>query len=71
MLGIQLLFSMIAVFVRIELLYSSIRRLPRKRANGVDVFEGSPIRYNSFPLNTSTPLISSIERKLTSGATSE
>ena len=52
MLRIQLLFSMIALFVpialfvRIELLCSCIRRLPPNRANGVAVFEGSPIRYN-------------------------
>ena len=46
MLRIQLLLSMIALFVRIELLLcSSIGRLPPNRANGVAVFEGSPIRY--------------------------
>ena len=46
MLRIQLLFSMIALFVRIELLRSSFLRFPPNRANGVAVFEGSPIRYN-------------------------
>ena len=46
MLRIQLLFSTTALFVRIELLYSSIRRLPPNRAYGVAVSEGSPIRYN-------------------------
>ena len=46
MLRIQLLFSTIALFVLIEL-YRSIRRLPPNRANGVAVFENSPIRYNS------------------------
>ena len=44
MLRIQLLISMIALFERIEL--SFIRRFPPNRANGVAVFEGSPIRYN-------------------------
>ena len=38
---------MIALFVRTELLCSSIRRLPPNRANGIPVFEGSPIRYNN------------------------
>ena len=52
MLRIQLLISMtalfvpIALFIRIELSCSSICRLPPNRANGVAVFEGSPIRYN-------------------------
>ena len=46
MLRIQLLFSTIAIFVRIELLCNSIRRLPPKRAYGVAVLEDSPIRYN-------------------------
>ena len=41
MLRIQLLFGTIALFVRIDLLYSSIRRLPPNRANGVAVFEGA------------------------------
>ena len=40
MLQIQLVFSAIALFVRIELLCSSIRRLPPNRADGVAVFEG-------------------------------
>ena len=44
MLQIQLLFSTIALFVRIEC--SSILRLPPNRANGIAVFKGSPIRYN-------------------------
>ena len=43
---IQLLLSTIALFVRTELLCSSIHRLPPNRGNGVDVIEGSPIRYN-------------------------
>ena len=46
MLRIHLLFSMIALFVRIELLCRSIRRLPPNKAYGVAIFEGSPIRYN-------------------------
>ena len=46
MLQIQLLFGTIALFVRIELLCSSILRLPPNRANGIAVFKGSPIRYN-------------------------
>ena len=36
-----ILFSMITLIVRIELLCSSIRRLPPNRANGVAIFEGS------------------------------
>ena len=47
MLQIQLVFSAIALVVCIELLCSSIRRLPPNRADGVAVFEGSPIRYNN------------------------
>ena len=47
MLQIQLLFSMIALFVRIELLRSSIRTLPPNKSYRVAVFEGSPIRYNT------------------------
>ena len=47
MLRVQVLFSTIALFVRIELLCSSIRRLPPNRAIRVAVFEGSPIRYNT------------------------
>ena len=47
MLRIQLLFSMIALFVRMELMCSSIRRLHANTANVVAVFEGSPIRYSS------------------------
>ena len=43
MLRIQLLFSMIALFVP---LCSSICRLPPNVANVVAVFLGSPIRYN-------------------------
>ena len=43
MLQIQLLLSMIVLVVRIELLYSSICRLPSNRANGVAVLEGSPM----------------------------
>ena len=46
MLQIHLLFSMMALVVRIELLCRSIRLLSPNRANGVAVFEGSPIRYN-------------------------
>ena len=41
---IQLLFSTIALFVRTELLCSSICRLPPNRANRVAEIEGSPIR---------------------------
>ena len=44
---IQLLFSTIALFMRIELLCSSIRRLPPSRANGVAVFGSSLIRNNN------------------------
>ena len=47
MLRIQLLSSAVALFVRIELLCSSVRGLPQNRANRVAVFEGSPIRYNN------------------------
>ena len=46
-LRIQLLSSTLALFVRTELLCSSIRRLPPIRANGVAVFERSSIRYNN------------------------
>ena len=46
MLRIQLFFSTIALFARIELLCSSVQRLPPDLANGVAVFEGSPVRYN-------------------------
>ena len=45
MLRIQLLSTM-TLFVRIELLCSSIRKLLPNRTNVVAVFEGSPIRYN-------------------------
>ena len=45
--SVQLLFGMIALFVGRELLFSSFRRFPLKRGNGVAVFEGSPIRYNN------------------------
>ena len=47
MLQIQLLFIATALFVQIELLSSSVRRFPPNGANGVAVFEGSPIRYNT------------------------
>ena len=40
-LRMQLLYGMIALFVRKELLCSSIRRLLPNRANGEAVFEGS------------------------------
>ena len=43
---------MIALFVQIELLCSVIRRLSPNRANGVAVFEGSPIRYNIACMDT-------------------
>ena len=43
MLRIQLLFSTIALFVGIELLCGSIRRLPPNRGNRGAVFEGSPL----------------------------
>ena len=42
---------MIALFVRKLLMCSFIRRLPPNRANGVAVFEGSPIRYNNARLH--------------------
>ena len=68
MLRIQLFFSMIALFVRIEPLFRSNRGLPPKRANRVAVFESSPIRYNSallykigLPSNTATSLALSEE----------
>ena len=51
MLRIHLLFGMIALFVQIELLCSSVRRLPPNKAKGVAVVEGSPIRYNSATLH--------------------
>ena len=41
MLQIQLLFSTIALFIRTELLCSSIHRLPPNRVYGVAVFESS------------------------------
>ena len=44
MIRIRLLFSTIALFIKIELLCNSIRRIPPNRANGVAVFEGSLIR---------------------------
>ena len=40
-LQIQLLFGMIALFVRLQLLCSSVNR-----AKGAVVVKGSPIRYN-------------------------
>ena len=43
MLRIKLLLSMRALFVRIELLCSSVRWLSPIRANGIAVFEGSPV----------------------------
>ena len=45
--SVQLLYGMTALFVRRELLFSSSRRFPQNRGNGVAVFEGSPIRYNN------------------------
>ena len=45
--SVQLLFGMIALFVRRGLLFSSFRRFPQFRGNGVAEFEGSPIRYNN------------------------
>ena len=45
MLRIQLLLITIALFVSIELLYTSICRLPSNRANGVTGFEDIPILY--------------------------
>ena len=48
MLRIQLLLSTEAVVIQIELLCSSIRRLPPNRANKVVVFEGNPVRYKEF-----------------------
>ena len=50
MLRIQLLFGAIALFVQIALLCSSVCRLPSNSANGVAVFEGSPMRYNNARL---------------------
>ena len=49
MLQIKLLFSTIAVFVGIGLQFNSVRRLPPNKANGVAVFEGSIIQYNTPP----------------------
>ena len=46
MLRIQLLFSKIALFVRIKLLCSYIRRLPPSRANGVELTAIKPSAYN-------------------------
>ena len=46
MLRIQLLFSKIALFVRIKLLCSYIRRLPLNRANGVELTAINPSAYN-------------------------
>ena len=46
MIRIQLLFSTIALFIRIELEVSSIRRLPPNSADAVTEFKGTPIRYN-------------------------
>ena len=47
--SVQLLFGLIALFVRRELLFGSFRRFPQNRGNGVAVFEDSPIRYkNAF-----------------------
>ena len=45
--SVQLLFGVIALFVRRELLFGSFRRFPQNRGNGVAEFEGSPIRYNN------------------------
>ena len=45
--SVQLLFGMIALFVGRELLFSFLRRFPQNRGNGVVVFEGSPIPYNT------------------------
>ena len=45
--SVQLLFGMIALFVRRELLFGSFRRFPKNRGVGVAVFEGSPIQYNN------------------------
>ena len=42
-----LLFDTIALFVRIKLMCSPIRRLPSNRANGEAVFESSLNRYNN------------------------
>ena len=47
MLRVQILFSTIALLVRIELLC----RLPPKRANRVVGFEGIPIQYNTCSSN--------------------
>ena len=46
-LRIQLLFSIIVIFLRIKLLYSSICRHSPNRVNGVAVFEDSRFRYNT------------------------
>ena len=43
MLRIQLFFSTLALFIRIELLCSCILRLPPNRADEAAVFEASPI----------------------------
>ena len=53
---IQLLFNKTALFVRIELLCSSFRRLPPNRANEVAVFEGTLLYRIWLPSNTATPV---------------
>ena len=45
LLRIQLFFSTTALFIRIELLCSCVHRLQPNKANGIAVFEDSPIRY--------------------------
>ena len=46
MLRIQIFFSTIALFIRMNLLCSSICRLPPNGANGVAVFEGRAMQYS-------------------------
>ena len=58
MLLIQLLFSMIALFVQTELLRSSTRRLPPNRANGV--VYSKVAQFGTTPL--SSPLLTSIKK---------
>ena len=53
---IQLLPSIIALFVRIQLSCSSIRRLPPNRADGVAVFVVPLFGTTALPSSTAIPL---------------
>ena len=46
----------IALFVRKEVLFSSFRRFPQNRSNGVAIFDGNPIRYNNAFIQPSSLL---------------